>query len=114
MASTLSMGTVRPNWPVAGSVTSVEFTTMAERCSGPAEIERAPPGSRRTPGMSGRASATLAGRGGGRVVGWGRNREGAAGIAQDAGNERQGVGDVGGAGGQIVGGLRSDGDVGGG
>src|SRR5271157_4526343 len=55
------MGTVRPNWPVAGSVTSEELTIMALRCSAAAEIMRPPPGERTTPGIMGRASETVAG-----------------------------------------------------
>ena len=62
MVSTLSIGMVNPNWPVAGSVTSAEFTIMALRCSPLAEIMSPPPGSRTTPGSMGRASATVAGR----------------------------------------------------
>ena len=56
------MGTVRPNWPVAGSVTSAELTMSALRCSPEAEIRRSPEGERTTPGTSGRTSETVAGR----------------------------------------------------
>ena len=53
---------VRPNCPVAGSVTSAEFTIRELRCSAAAEIRIPPPGSRTTPGVNGSASATVAGR----------------------------------------------------
>src|SRR6266436_1476874 len=60
--STLSIGTVNPNCPVAGSVTSAELTLSALRCSGLDESNSPPPGSRTTPGSSASASVTVAGR----------------------------------------------------
>ncbi len=62
ITSTMSMGTVNPNWPVAGSVTSAEFTMRAARCSDAAEICRPPSWPRTTPGSMGSASATVVGR----------------------------------------------------
>ena len=59
-----------PNCPVAGSVTSAEFTIRALRFSGLSEMRNAPPGSRTTPGTSGRASATVAGRLGISLASW--------------------------------------------
>ena len=59
-----------PNWPVAGSVTSAEFTMRALRFSGLSEMRNAPPGSRTTPGISGSASATVAGRLGISLASW--------------------------------------------
>src|SRR5260370_16546534 len=59
MDSTLSTGTERPNRPVVGSVTSIEFTTRALRCSPAPSILISPSGPRTTPGTRGRASVTV-------------------------------------------------------
>src|ERR1017187_203476 len=53
------MGTVSPNCPVAGSVTSAELTMSALRCSPAADMTRPPPGTRTTPGSNGKASVTV-------------------------------------------------------
>ena len=58
----LSIGTVSPNSPVAGSVTSAEFTIMLLRCSWLPESCSFPLGSRAIPGSRGSVSATVAGR----------------------------------------------------
>src|SRR5229473_1942281 len=71
MDSTLSTGTERPNLPVVGSVTSVEFTTRALRCSPAPSILISPSGPRTTPGTRGRVSVTVAGREGSNFTSWG-------------------------------------------
>src|SRR5258708_2941614 len=71
MDSTLSTGTERPNLPVVGSVTSVEFTTRALRCSPAPSILISPSGPRTTPGTRGRVSVTVAGREGRDFTSWG-------------------------------------------
>ncbi len=59
---TLSTGTLAPKPPVAGSVTSAWFTSMALRCSPDAVDSQAAVGARTMPGSSGRPSLTVAGR----------------------------------------------------
>ena len=81
-ATTLSTGTVTPKLPVAGSVASSESTSREFRCSAASEITSLPSGVRTTPGMSGRASLSVAGRSGAALTSRARRRV-AGGRARD-------------------------------